>query len=277
MQEGKLNRLYSSGGESLKTLAKKVSPERTDRFLCELANFPERQGPRDQLPEDYLKAWDRLRNLYGDLFPSYGNPDEGPGEHGLVWEYPDDPGALNLEHTPPELRQAWLIPTALGREVWLMGELAYYLRGPAMFAIAEKARQSDLEARELAQKSGATLIQAIDAGWKARTVREREETEATRSDWVISDAAIDEFALVLLRAMHIADRMRYCQNPSCPAPYFLAKRRSQKYCSDACSLPAQREFKRAWWQDHGEEWRAKRAKKKEAKRGSRKSQRKRGK
>jgi hypothetical protein len=52
-----------------------------------------------------------------------------------------------------------------------------------------------------------------------------------------------------------ADRTRYCGNPDCPAPYFLAKRRSQKYCSDNCALPAQREFKRRWWAEHGKRWR----------------------
>jgi len=90
---------------------------------------------------------------------------------------------------------------------------------------------------------------------------------------------VDTFLLVLLKALHIVDRMRYCPNPECPAPYFIAKRRSQKYCSDACALPAQREFKRAWWSDHGNEWRAKRAKKPrsaKARRQTRRSQGKRG-
>jgi hypothetical protein len=229
------------------------------------------------LPEDYVKAWDRLRNLYGDLYPSHGNPDTEGGDQGLVWEYPDDPGGLNLEDTPPKLRQAWLLPTALGREVFLMGALAYYLRGPAMFAIAEKAYQTELEARELAQKSGATLEQAVEAGFKASAIRVRKETGAVRRDWALSDGAIDAFALVLLRAMHISDRMRYCANPACPAPYFIARRRSQKYCTDACALPAQREFKRAWWSEHGPEWRKKRKRAEKVKARAKKPQRKRGK
>lgn len=68
-----------------------------------------------------------------------------------------------------------------------------------------------------------------------------------------------------------ADRARYCGNPDCPAPYFFVQRRSQKYCSEACALPAQREFKRRWWAEHGEARR-------KARRGrAKKSQRKRGK
>jgi hypothetical protein len=46
-----------------------------------------------------------------------------------------------------------------------------------------------------------------------------------------------------------------CVNPGCLSPYFFPSRRGQKYCSDACSLPAQRESKRSWWQEHGDAWR----------------------
>jgi hypothetical protein len=57
-----------------------------------------------------------------------------------------------------------------------------------------------------------------------------------------------------------ADLAHYCGNPECFTPYFFASRRNQKYCSDACAKPAQREFKRQWWAEHGEEWRATRKK-----------------
>jgi hypothetical protein len=49
-----------------------------------------------------------------------------------------------------------------------------------------------------------------------------------------------------------------CTNPRCSAPYFFSSRLGQKFCSDACALPAQREFKRRWWAEYGREWRAKR-------------------
>jgi hypothetical protein len=42
-----------------------------------------------------------------------------------------------------------------------------------------------------------------------------------------------------------------CANPECPAPYFLAIRKSQKYCNADCATPSQREFKRKWWVEHG--------------------------
>jgi hypothetical protein len=57
----------------------------------------------------------------------------------------------------------------------------------------------------------------------------------------------------------LIQRTSICGNFDCPAPYFFARRRSQKYCSGECAAPAQREFKRKWWSEHGPKWRASRA------------------
>jgi hypothetical protein len=43
------------------------------------------------------------------------------------------------------------------------------------------------------------------------------------------------------------DRFAYCANPECPAPFFIAKRSDQKYCSEMCATPAKREAKLRWW------------------------------
>ena len=55
----------------------------------------------------------------------------------------------------------------------------------------------------------------------------------------------------LLELMKWAELTRYCQNPDCPAPYFIASKRRQKYCCLECSKPSQREFKRKWWAENG--------------------------
>jgi hypothetical protein len=62
-------------------------------------------------------------------------------------------------------------------------------------------------------------------------------------------------------------RTSICTNPRCSAPYFFSSRLGQKFCSDACALPAQRKFKRRWWAEHGREWRAKRKKKRVRRKG----------
>ena len=47
-----------------------------------------------------------------------------------------------------------------------------------------------------------------------------------------------------------AERARRCSNPECPAPYFFATKKGQKYCSSKCSAPAQRDQKRRWWREN---------------------------
>lgn len=104
--------------------------------------------------------------------------------------------------------------------------------------------------------------------------RESEAKSADAATWANIWAAI-------WHAQKFADLMRVCPNPECPARYFVAGKRSQKYCSKACAAPAQRELKRTWWSKKGPAWRAKwRAEhnpKRKVKPSRKKSQRKRGK
>jgi len=65
------------------------------------------------------------------------------------------------------------------------------------------------------------------------------------------------FEQALMWLVDVGDRARHCQNPDCVAPYFIAARRSQKYCSTTCAAPTQREFKRRWWAEHGSKRRQK--------------------
>lgn len=78
------------------------------------------------------------------------------------------------------------------------------------------------------------------------------------------------FEQALSYLVKVGDKARYCANPECPAPYFFVQRRNQRYCSEICAAPAQRELKRQWWAEHGEEWRAARQGKKSSKRVSNK-------
>jgi hypothetical protein len=44
--------------------------------------------------------------------------------------------------------------------------------------------------------------------------------------------------------------LKICQNANCDKPYFISKRRDQKYCSPKCAAPAKRESKRMWWAEN---------------------------
>jgi hypothetical protein len=66
--------------------------------------------------------------------------------------------------------------------------------------------------------------------------------------------------------LHPSARRRICANPTCESPYFIAKHLRQFQCSDGCARWAQQEYKRTWWNSHGEAWRQARvAKKKKTK------------
>lgn len=69
-----------------------------------------------------------------------------------------------------------------------------------------------------------------------------------------------------------------CANPECPAPYFLRKRKDQKFCERGqCTVYAQRLYALGWWKRKGYELRAERVKAQAAKgkraTGQRKSKR----
>jgi hypothetical protein len=71
------------------------------------------------------------------------------------------------------------------------------------------------------------------------------------SDYLLKMKAIGRAELLLMQLLKVIDRTRFCANPECKVPYFVAARRSQKYCSEPCALPAQREHKRRWWKEQG--------------------------
>jgi hypothetical protein len=51
------------------------------------------------------------------------------------------------------------------------------------------------------------------------------------------------------------ERLRVCDRPDCPNPYFVARHLGQRYCSQVCAQWAQREWKKKWWVSHGPDWR----------------------
>lgn len=66
----------------------------------------------------------------------------------------------------------------------------------------------------------------------------------------LSVPALTPFELAMYHLQRIAKRMRHCQNPDCPAPFFLARKKGQKYCCSKCSAPMQRALKRKWWREN---------------------------
>jgi hypothetical protein len=149
------------------------------------------------------------------------------------------------------LKEIWGLPTPFLREVGILDLLATRLN------YLGRARILGLWTDHPAMAQILREIPTRVAG--SRTVQD------------ISRPVLDRFEVALMYCMRSAERLRVCQNTECPTPYFIAQRRWQKYCSEKCAQPSQREFKRKWWADHGDAWR------KAQKATGKKSQRKRGK
>lgn len=220
--------MNSSSLETLQSLARRIDRDEAERFLVELLNLrSEDQGAvvrfgelfEDYVPYPYIRLPMRM-NLTLEEREAATIAEKA---RRLIFN------TRSLERIKSRLKDAWVQPTTLAREVAVLGVLHD--------ALNAYLRKGELHTEEALQK------------------RHR---------------AYGNIVLTLLHAERIVDRMRYCANPHCAAPHFIAKRRSQKYCSDACSIPAQREFKKAWWDEHGDEWRKARktsAKKSKGKRG----------
>lgn len=58
--------------------------------------------------------------------------------------------------------------------------------------------------------------------------------------------------LWMLLSFEKREHVRTCQNPDCPAPYFIAGRKDQMFCGEDC---AHRIAVRRWWSKHGNQWR----------------------
>jgi hypothetical protein len=69
-----------------------------------------------------------------------------------------------------------------------------------------------------------------------------------------------ELQRALYQLVRSSDRLKMCANYDCPHPYFIGPRGNERYCSDACFEAGRFRAKKAWWGEHGEQWRAAREK-----------------
>lgn len=60
----------------------------------------------------------------------------------------------------------------------------------------------------------------------------------------------DELNVALFHLQRIGELAKHCRGPECQAPYFIALKRWQKYCSPECTGPATRDSKRRWWREN---------------------------
>jgi hypothetical protein len=137
------------------------------------------------------------------------------------------------------------------RALWTVGR-----RMTPGVALAWKQALRDLEKqRERAPQEfgNLTLQEFICGGWLRRAHggqvvfwegRKRE----------ISPDPYELPALLAYSAYLCGDKLRVCRNRDCPAPYFVAGRRDQLYCTAECAAPAKRAAKLRSWHRHKRKW-----------------------
>jgi hypothetical protein len=90
-----------------------------------------------------------------------------------------------------------------------------------------------------------------DAVVLSRLTREGRWEHGPELTKLLSEAPpLTSFEAAIYYFQKISDRAKHCGNESCPAHYFIAVNRWQKFCSDACAGPVNREQKRRWWHEN---------------------------
>jgi|ERR1019366_2234059 hypothetical protein len=165
--------------------------------------------------KDEPASVDRFLTRFADFFPSRRLQRKKEIEYLVQTRQ-----LKSLNATPEKLARA--------RSAIILGDLQSWLR--------HAWTQSDARAREW------KIFELRQHFW-LRTTRDFDR-DFNREDEVPPPFCFEQAMDYLLRNGGLA---KVCKNESCPAPYYFAIRRSQKFCSDVCAGPAKRAAKLRWW------------------------------
>jgi hypothetical protein len=227
-----------------------LPPQRAELFLERLANLDATDGKKvrsftkrfqEMLPKALLSPGPDGIELSEAL------PDAAPDDSGTrreakatgvrsfeIHDFRD--GIFPWGQIQLGLREAWREPRPLLKETRLMllaGDYAKeYVEGPMV----------------------TTVVGAMMPWWDP-TMRKNLAQDGQPGIFGILP---DSFLQALLHALKHSHLLRYCANPACKEPYFVARRYSQVFCGPACAVVSQRESKLKWWREYGEAARRKR-------------------
>ncbi len=207
---------------SIKSSNRSLAAPRLDSFLNEFANT------------DTLKRLQR----YGDLLPPHLDSRHSVEHLEPLDQDVSDAAATEYQHI---LRGVWL---ARSEREWRF--FSFHLRRKLYEVLSAITRDSVLKAMEGTD----AVIEGPTTNIPLPYVNQMREIPE-----VAFDAVIDR--LNLLRSRELT---KYCANRECPAPYYIARRKSQRYCGDHCAELFELEAKRNWWKEHGSDWRESRHK-----------------
>ncbi len=198
---------------------------RLEHFLKELANT-----------QPHWRATLRLKQQFPDFLPDFPlDTVEGARFDKVEQRLLDE-----LQQRQPDRKFTLESPT--GKQTWFVFLLAV--------RVGEAWAEPDPRQREWA-----FFLLRVQLAWLMSTGMKRE------NDIPIKAPPLTPLEQAFTHLQHEGRRAKRCGNENCPAPYFFAKRATQKYCSDECAAPAKREAKLRWWhapEHHAKEKRRKR-------------------
>ena len=204
-----------------------IDPKRAESFLLKLAN--------SKLDAETVKA---LAERYLDMSEPFG-VSKPSGRDSVVWQDKRDflVWASMLNQSQHYLQKAWESSSDWDRD-WYWHELRRTYRDGVLSTTRELAKQPkakrwivDGEVRDNPSPAAVMSIQQIDDRWS-------------------SPPPVNPFEVAVFYFSKISNRVKRCANAvDCPAPYFLAEKGQQRFCSEACAGAANRESKRRWWNE----------------------------
>jgi hypothetical protein len=146
----------------------------------------------------------------------------------LCRKYPDlltDIASTPLVALRELLRKAWRAGDRRERE-WFV------------FRFRDLYRQTVMRVREV--RSGGAAAMPFPVPVSACEIL---EATGSRSE----PPQIDPIEAAAFYLQEQVSHTKYCKNQECPAPFYIATKKGQKYCEPECAKPRQKESKRDWW------------------------------
>lgn len=202
-------------GKQIHHLLVRLSPKAAEEMLGSLANVPG-DWPLVDDPQAYARAMsavERVRSRFAGAF--------------------EDCPTISLLVIRDLLRKAWTVPDLRQKEWYLFRARHLYTETIRRVRHVRKAaRSSSTQPERETPTIPGTLAEA------GATLAQSEPPPLTE---------FEQAATHMQRNLH---RVRYCPGERCPAPFFFIAKKGQKYCSDACAVPAMLAGKRRWWNEN---------------------------
>ena len=238
----------NSSREKSRQILGMISPTHAQRLLLDWVNTDpfsrDRNAPR-RLVLRYPEVFGVNPAIYDESFPT---PDKNTPEYkqwqrfrGQVWTLISSVSLL--------LREAWDAADPRKREwLFIKSRLSYHVNVERLENMGRDIVQGPEEVSEI--RDG---VEQPKAPIRSLQVNTRDDLDFAfhMKLLLLPEVPLTPFeAAMFYLQTHLADKIRRCPNATCPAPYFFAAKRAQKFCSTKCAEPAQRESKRRWWNEN---------------------------